>query len=151
MIYPYDNSPQYNTSTDSLRKALRNIDIEVLDIHKVDNRMNYHTDYFIGDSQPMQTQIAPEQTQVEWDVRMDNDKIIAFVEADEALRYYKDMTVILDLKYKKAASNVQSYEHKFGEMRQVLNDNPQIKQQMKEIMVLLKMAGLDSDVAKLIT
>jgi hypothetical protein len=151
MIYPYDNSPQYNNSTNSLRKALTNIDIEVLDIHEVDDSVNYHTDYFIGDSHPMRTQIAPEQTQAEWDVRMDNDKIIAFVEAAHELKYYQDQTAILDVKYKDAASNVQSYQHKFGEMRQVLNDNPQIKQQMKEIMVLLKMAGLDSDVATLIT
>lgn len=78
-----------------------------------------------------------------WELEMSEHTVVDFIEMVEKCEYFHRESQENKLIADKANNKHRAIEEKISRLRTVLNDNPGIKDQWEEIMVLLRMAGFE--------
>jgi hypothetical protein len=141
----------YNDKVHRMREILQEEGITVLDARITDRRKEY-TAYGTSGSERI-TYHRTEQSveDVVWDLRMNFEKVQEMLDLQRQVDYYCRNSKKSEMDLHQTEQIVSRYQSQTGQLRMVLNEHPEIKEQWDEFMILLKMAGLDADVLKLIT
>jgi hypothetical protein len=141
----------YADKVHRMRELLQEEGITVLDARITERRID-HMSYEIASSDRI-SHCRTEQSaeDVVWDLRMNFEKVQHMLDLHQQCNYYRRSADKSEMDFHQTQQIVSRYQSQTGRLRMVLNEHPEIKEQWDEIMILLKMAGLDADVLKLIT
>jgi hypothetical protein len=141
----------YADEIDHMTRLLRDAGIIVLDAHHTERRIE-HTSYeSLASDRTAHYRTEQSTEDVVWDLRMNYEKVLFMLDLSDQRDYYQDQAKKVGLEQVQTQRIVSRYQSQTGQLRRVLDEHPEIKEQWDEFMILLKMAGLDADVLKLIT
>jgi hypothetical protein len=141
----------YSDKIDHMTRLLRDAGIIVLDARHTERRTEYTYHGSLSSDRIPYYRTEQSAEDVVWDLRMNSKKVLDMVNLQNEHDHYKRQSNKVALDLLQTQQIVTRYQSQTGQLRMVLDEHPEIKEQWDEIMILLKMAGLDADVLKLIT
>jgi hypothetical protein len=141
----------YSDKIDHMTRLLRDAGIIVLDARHTERRTEYTAHGSFASDRIAHYRTEQSAEDVVWDLRMNFEKVLDMVNLQNAHDHYKRQSNKAAMDLLQTQQIVTRYQSQTGQLRMVLDEHPEIKEQWDEIMILLKMAGLDADVLKLIT
>tara|TARA_B110000238_G_C16020701_1_gene393095 strand:+ start:568 stop:1002 length:435 start_codon:yes stop_codon:yes gene_type:complete len=141
----------YSDKIDHMKRLLRDAGIDVLDARHTERRTEYISHGSLSSDRIPYYRTEKSAEDVVWDLRMNSEKVHDMINLQNEHDHYKRQSNKAALDLLQTQRIVGRYQSQTGQLRMVLDEHPEIKEQWDEFMILLKMAGLDADVLKLIT
>jgi hypothetical protein len=144
--------PHITDDVHRMKDILSQADITVLDIRHTHRAISpreypivskeYNADYCMR---------ACTSEEITWDIRMTGNQVHQMIELADECNYYSKLAKTTNNALMQAKMITNRYQGQLGQLRATLNDHPELNEQWVEFMTLLKIAGLEADVLKLIT
>jgi hypothetical protein len=126
---------------DHQHEQLRRAGVGVIECNIVHGSRSYHEDYYTNDPASMRYTTHHPEFDVRWVLEMTGSQVDDLLDKDANIKYWRERSQSSESQLITASTSNNRHLNTAYRLKKTLTENPGIKDQWDEMMVLLKMAG----------